>query len=338
MALQTLLIGTGGIGAVVAYGIYINGTSELSLVVRSDYQKVKDEGFRIDSVDYGAIDSWKPKHLYQTVDEAATSEIEYDFVVVATKNIADIIKVEDLIEPVVTAGKTAIVLMQNGFDIGKPLYEKYPKNVIISGVSHCGSHNKNGFIKHAQHDRAKISYFNNPGLPEDLQERSTKAFISIYKNEKNDPEYFPDERWYRYRKLVYNASLNTVCALTNVDTGRLQLWGGLDEISIPAMKEVVAIAKADGCELPEDVVNVVGHGDDGIYFVPSMLDDVRKGNPVELEVILGNVIKVADDLQVEAPILKVLYALLKLKQMTIKEQKGYISVSEQRPPNLKYYT
>lgn len=334
---QVLLIGTGGIGAVVAYGIDFTGKADLGVVVRSDYSRVKESGFKVNSVDYGDIDSWKPKYTYKDVDSAAKSGIEYDFVIVATKNVPEVTKMEDLVSPVVTPGKTAVVLMQNGFDIGKPLYEKYPQNVIISGVSHCGSHNDKGVIHHAQHDKTRISYFYNPKLDKSEQEAKTKEFISIYKNDHNDPEYFPDERWYRYRKLVYNATLNTVCALTDVDTGRLQLWGGLDEVSIPAMREVVAIAKADGYDMPDDVVNLVGHGDDGIYFVPSMLEDVRRGNPFELEAILGNLLKVADNLSVDAPYLKMLYGLLKLKQKSLLEGRSVISVPEERPPNTRFY-
>lgn len=332
-----LLVGAGGVGTIVAYGIDFVGKSNLSIVVRRDYKKVKENGYSIDSIDYGSLSGWKPQNIYPTVDAAAASKVTFDFIVVCTKNLADIFKVEDLVEPVVTPEVTAIVLMQNGFDLGRPFFEKYPNNVVISGVSHIGSHNHNGSIVQTQNDKSLISYFENPNLAKNIQEAKTREFISLYSNEKNNCTYFPDAKWYRYRKLVYNATLNTVCALTGVDTGRLEFSGGLESVSIPAMREVVAVAKADGVDLPSDVINCVVHSDDGDWFEPSMRVDVKKGNPIELEVILGNLLQVAKELNVDVPVLTVLYNLLKVVQFRLKESQGMITLPEERPIKNKVY-
>lgn len=328
---NVLLIGAGGVGTIVAYGIDCLDKSNLSIVVRRDYEKVKDAGYNIQSVDYGSVDSWKPQKIYPTVDAAAASGVVYDYVIVTTKNLPDVFKVEELVEPVVTPQITTIVLMQNGFDLGRPFFAKYPMNVVISGVSHIGSHNSGGVVHQTQKDKSLVSYFENPNLSKELQEEKTKQFISIYSNGKNNCTYFPDAKWYRYRKLVYNATLNTVCALTGVDTGRLEFSGGLESVSIPAMREVVEVAKADGVELPNDVINLVVHSDDGDWFEPSMLVDVKKGNALELEVILGNLLQVARELGVETPVLSLVYNLLKVVQFRLKEQQGLIVLPEKRP-------
>ncbi|RLV86555.1 Uncharacterized protein JA9_005108 [Meyerozyma sp. JA9] len=334
---NVLLIGTGGVGTIVAYGIYYVGKANIDVVVRRDYENVKKDGYKINSVDYGEIEHWRPHNVYATVEEAAESGKTYDFIVIATKNLPDIVRVEELAAPVITPEKTAVVLMQNGFDLGRPFVAKYPKNVCISGVSHIGSHNHNGVITQTQKDKTLISYFENPHLSKEALEAKTKEFISLYQNPKNDCTYFPDAKWYRYRKLVYNASLNTVAALTGVDTGRLYLSGGLEAVSIPAMHEVIAIAKADGVELPKDVVNLVVHSDDGDWFEPSMLVDVKKGNPIELEVILGNLLTVAKELKVATPVLSVVYELLKVVQFRLKEGNNMVTVPSERPANDKYF-
>lgn len=336
---NVLLIGTGGVGTIVAYGIHYAGRANLSVVVRRDYKKVLSTGWEIHSVDYGDINGWKPQKVYPDIETAAkesNGEV-FDFVVVTTKNLPDISKVEDLVEPVVTPEKTTVVLMQNGFDLGRPFAVKYPKNVCVSGVSHIGSRNINGVITQTQNDKSLVSYFNNPNLPKEILEAKTKEFISIYSNDKNNCTYFPDAKWYRYRKLVYNATLNTVCALTGIDTGRLELSGGLESISIPAMKEVITVAKADGVSLPRDVINLVVHSDDGDWYEPSMRIDVKKGNPIELEVILGNLLVVAKELSVPTPTLSLLYELLKVVQFKLKENKGLFSLPEKRPISDKFY-
>lgn len=334
---NVLVIGTGGVGAITAYGLDYTQKSNLSIVVRRDYAKVTENGYRIHSVDYGEIEGWKPANVFPTVEDAA-KHLHFDYVVITTKNVPDILPVEELIAPLMTTDDVVVVLIQNGFDLAKDLFKKYPKNVVLSGVSHIGSRNTGAEIFQTQRDHCVISSFQNPNLPADLQEEKVREFISLYSNEKNDIRYFADVKWYRYRKLVYNATLNTVCALTSVDCGRLELSGGLESVAIPAMKEVVAVAKADGVELPSDIVNIISHADDGEYYEPSMRIDVRKGNPIELQVILGNLLEVAGNLGVATPTLSLLYNLLVVVQFRLKEANGYVQVPKDRPIPDKVYT
>lgn len=335
---NVLLIGTGGVGTIVACGLVYNKKASVSVVVRSDYKKVKEHGWEIQSCDYGHLPAWKPDHIFPTVDAAAEVGVVYDYVVMTTKNLPDVVKPEDVAAPAITVGKTTVVLIQNGFDLGRPFIAKYPQNFCLSGVSHIGSHNHGGVISQTQHDKCLVSYFENPNLGKEEQEAKAKEFIDLYSNDKNSVSYFPDVKWYRYRKLVYNATLNTACALTRVETGRLALSGTLEAVSIPAMHEVIKVAKADGVELPEDVINTVVHSDDGDWFKPSMLVDVEKGNPIELEVILGNLLVVARELKVETPTLDLLYHLLKATQFKLKEGKGLIDVPKERSISSKFYS
>ncbi|GMM37237.1 hypothetical protein DASC09_045620 [Saccharomycopsis crataegensis] len=328
---NVLLIGAGGVGAVVAYSIDYNNLSQLSIVVGRDYEKVKDAGYEINSVDHGTVHGWKPAHIYPNINAAAAANDPYDFVVVTTKNLPDIQKVEDLIEPVVTKEITTVVLIQNGFDLGRPIIAKYPENVCLSGVTFIGSHNYGGVIKQTQHEVTQISYFPNSHLSKEVQESKAKEFVKLYSTDKNSVTYSEDSKFSRYRKLVYNGTLNTICTLVGTDTGRVELSGGNESIVIPAMKEIIAVAKADGVILPPTTINDMLHDDDGDYFTPSMTVDSRKGNPLELEVILGNLLKVAGEVGVETPVLSVIYSLLRIVQFRLKEQAGYITVPKERP-------
>ncbi|GMM46529.1 hypothetical protein DAPK24_031040 [Pichia kluyveri] len=329
---NVLLIGTGGVGTVVACGLVHNGSSTVSVVVRRDYEKVKNDGWTINSVDYGNLTNWKPDNIYPTVEAAAKGQ-EFDYVVITTKNLPDVVKSEDVAEPAITPGKTTIILIQNGFDLGRPFIAKYPNNICLSGVSHIGSHNHNGVINQISQDKCMISYFENPNIENSVQEAKAKEFVQIYSNDKNNVTYFPDVKYCRYEKLLYNATMNTTCALTGVDTVRLKLSGVLESVSIPAMYEVIKVAKADGVDLSTDFIDFIVKSCDSGFFKPSMLVDVEKGNPIELEVILGNLLTVAKELKVETPTLTVLYNLLKATQFRMKEGKGLIKVPEDRPIN-----
>lgn len=333
---KSLIIGTGGVGTIVAYAIKYKGKATVSAVVRSDYEKVKKNGWKINSCDYGNVDGWKPDALYPSIEEAAKAG-KYDYVIVTTKNIPEVSKVEEIIEPVVTEGHTNIVLIQNGFDLGRPFLKKYPNNCCLSGVSYIGSSNHSGVINHTKNDDIIVSYFNNPNFTKEEQTQKCLEFVELYKSDRNKVTFEDDVKACRYGKLIWNATYNTICALTRLDTGRLELSGTFEALAVPAMREVVKIAKADGVELPEDIINITAHVSDGLYYKPSMLLDVERSNPMELQIILGNVLVVAKELNVETPILNVLYQLLKGVQYKIMEERGLIEVPEVRPQLDKFY-
>lgn len=55
-----ILIGTGGIGTITAYALETRKCAEVTAVLRSNYLTVKENGFSIDSVDYGwGIREWR---------------------------------------------------------------------------------------------------------------------------------------------------------------------------------------------------------------------------------------------------------------------------------------
>lgn len=334
---KVLVVGTGGLGSIVAFALSYTAKASVSVVVRSDYEKVKRDGWEINSCDYGHVKGWKPEAIYPSIEEAGKSNV-YDYVVVTTKNIPEVSKVEDIIEPVVTNGLTAIVLIQNGFDLGKPFLEKYPNNYCLSGVSYIGSSNHSGVINHTKDDDIIISYFNNPLFTKEQQREKCKEFIELYQNDCNKVRFEDDVKACRYGKLLWNATYNTICALTRLDTGRLELSGTFEALAVPAMREIVQVAKVDGVEFPKDIINTTSHISDGLYYKPSMLLDVERGNPMELEIILGNVLKVSRELGVETPILSVLYHLLKGIQFKILEDCQLIEVPKTRPNLNKFYS
>jgi ketopantoate reductase len=133
----------------------------------------------------------------------------------------------------------------------------------------------------------------------------------------------------RWRKLVFNAVLNPVCAITGLDDGRLRLApGALDGLVRPAMREIVSAAKAVcGVDLGEDVVEEMIHVDPlESWLKPSMQQDLEKGNFLEFENLIGEPLREGMGKGVDMPVLGVLYHLAKAIQWRIKEQRGLVEV------------
>lgn len=114
-----------------------------------------------------------------------------------------------------------------------------------------------------------------------------------------------------WRKLMLNNAVNPLSALTHLDTQTLsnhQLYGPVVQ---QLMQEVAAIAAAEGLPIGEqDVAEMYAliRAFDGIKT--SMLVDLEKGRPLELEGISGTLLKRGKKLQVPTPMTGLVYGLL----------------------------
>jgi 2-dehydropantoate 2-reductase len=209
----------------------------------------------------------------------------FDYILLVTKNCPDIPpSIATLIAPAVTPGTTKLVMIQNGINIEKPLFKAFPKNIVLSGVSMIDAHEKeSGTIFHEYHDLLYIGAFHNTSPTahhsKEIEDEAAREFIEIYNAAgKSTVEFNEDVQWARWRKLVFNATFNPLCAITGLDDGKLRLTdGAVEGLLRPAMNEVVATAKALGYQLPEDVIETMIHCDEiDLYLKPSMQIDSEK--------------------------------------------------------------
>jgi 2-dehydropantoate 2-reductase len=209
----------------------------------------------------------------------------FDYVVCTTKNVPDVPPdLVTLIAPSITSGHTVIVLVQNGLNIEKPLFRQFPNNIVLSGVSMIGSHEVlPGVIEHDFPDTLVVGAFRNSNLDPAKEEAAAKRFVELYSGGgKTKCKFTNNVGFSRWRKLIYNACLNPICAITGLDTGRMRLAdGAINSLVRPAMEEIRSAAKSAGYDLPEDICDTMIEVDPlRLYLPPSMLADVRKASPI----------------------------------------------------------
>ena len=316
---KVCLIGSGGVGTIASLVLTKSGQAEVTAVLRSKYQYVAEHGWDIESVDHGTLANWKPHRVVGSVDDAAVDDqrkkVQYDFVVVCTKQLPDRSPVVPMIAAVVTPGHTAIVLIQNGIGIDEPLTQAWPGNTVLSSVSHIGSGvsgaNK---VRQIGRDVSKIGVHAGSAAV-------AAEYIGMYKaGGAAEVELAEDIRAARWEKLLWNGTFNTVCALTRTDVGAIQRSRGRETLLVPMMQEIWSIAAADGHKLGDDIVQWMAYRlPDDCPYRASMLVDVENGRPMELEVILGNPIKEARRLGVATPVMDTVYRLLQVEAWKIDE-------------------
>ena len=149
------------------------------------------------------------------------------------------------------------------------------------------------------------------GEPDGSSSARLDAAIGMFRRGGIDTVMASDLRRDIWNKLASNASGSSLCALTRLDLGSLASDPELFTLSVDVMQEVLAVAAALGWDLRAevDVETVARRGKPGQR--PSMLQDVLKGRPLEVEAHLGQVQAFAREAGVAAPAIDIILPLLR---------------------------
>ena len=132
-------------------------------------------------------------------------------------------------------------------------------------------------------------------------------------------EAFPDLRPAQWSKLIFNATVNAVAALTGLPHdphfAAEERPSDLGFLVHDLIEEGKRVAEAAGIPLREDPweMNVLATRRGSAHY-PSMLEDVEAHRPTEIELITGALVREAQRHGVEAPLHTALYRLVTAKE------------------------
>jgi len=266
-------------------------------------------------------------------DDATGTPRRWDFVVVTTKALPDRADDSAAVAPLVGPG-TALVLIQNGFAVEVPYRARFPAAALVSAVTVVSAEQaRPGLVVQNRWTRVHLGPYtdsaaeaSSSSAPDaELAARGAKAAESlaawlraggVRDAEALDEAALQTVRWH---KLTINAAFNPTAVLSGGRGAaamvrdpalRAHLAGVMDEIA-SAAPAVLGAPFPAGLAGPEQILRSSARNEAGR---PSMLLDWEAGRPLELEVILGNPVRVARARGVEMPRLHAMYALLKSMQ------------------------
>lgn len=305
MSDKILIVGAGAIGGF--YGsLLAKAGAQVSVVCRSDYEIVKQQGFRIDSVSLGKW-QFQPQ---QVLRHAGDYQDEADYLILCSKVTEQIDRVATISAAV--RKNTVIVFIQNGVEIEAELQAAFPNNKLISGLAFiCCNRLAPGEISHLAY--GKLTLGDVPLGASDstlqLQQLFLQAGIECIISQN-----IIASRW---QKCVWNAPFNPLSVLS----------GGLPTLAIlqsqvgiirRIMQDVCDIAAGCGYTLPDDIIET--NIQNTLAMPPyktSMLLDFERRQAMETEAILGNAVRAADRENIACPTLRTVYALMKLRELQI---------------------
>jgi 2-dehydropantoate 2-reductase len=304
---RILIIGTGAIGGF--YGALLaKAGADVSVVCRSDYDTVKKQGYSIQS---DALGEWtfSPSQIVKT---AADYKGPADYIILCTKITPEVNRTL-LIQDAVSEN-TCITFIQNGVEVEQELLAAFPDNEVISGLAFiCCNRIQSGVIHHLAYGKLTLGSLNSiSGKTDKAQHLS--GLINQAGIESIISDNIISSRWL---KCLWNVSFNPLSVLSG-GLSTQEILHAQEKFVRTIMQEVCNIADACGYPLPKDSIDI---NIKNTYAMPpyktSMLLDYEKRQPLEIEAILGNMVRAAQREQVACPTIDALYALMKLKELRL---------------------
>jgi 2-dehydropantoate 2-reductase len=299
--MKATIIGSGAVGGFYGSLLAKQG-AEVSVVARTDYAHIKERGIVVE--DKNGDYHFQPA---QVVRDAVELTEKPDYALLCVKVVEGADRVGLLHGAV--GPKTAIVLISNGIDIEREIAEAYPDNEIVSGLAFiCVTRTGPGRIWRQAYGRLSLGNY-----PKGVSDK-TRALCAVYAQSGINcvpSEDIVAERW---RKCVWNAAFNPLSVLSG-GLSTSDILKTQESFARAIMEEVVAVAKALGYALPEDIVD--SNVDSTLKMPPyktSMLLDCEAGRPMETEAILGAAVRRGQSLGVPIPRLESIYALMKMRE------------------------
>jgi 2-dehydropantoate 2-reductase len=126
-------------------------------------------------------------------------------------------------------------------------------------------------------------------------------------------EFVADPESLLWGKLVVNAAINPLTALLRIPNGELLTRPSARQLMIDAAREAALVAKLQDIKLPypDPVKRVEEVARETASNLSSMLQDVLRGAPTEIEAINGAIMRKGVQLGVPTPVNAILYQMVK---------------------------
>jgi 2-dehydropantoate 2-reductase len=299
---RVCVVGAGVIGSL--YAAHLARVCEVSVLCRREEhaRALNEHGLRVSG-----------RHEHESRVAAATDPAalpEPGLAIVATK------ATELAAAAARLAGRwpsAAVMTVQNGLGAEDEIRRHGAWPVISAVTFMSGTRHSDTHVEYILDTETWLGPYD--GTPQELVEEVAGLIV----RSGLEARAFRDLRPAQWSKLVFNATVNAVAALTGLphdrhfaERERPEQLGHLVHALIDEGKQVAAAA---GIELHEDPweMNVLAT-ERGSRHYPSMLEDVEAHRPTEVDHITGALVREAERLGVAVPLQTAMYRLVKARE------------------------
>jgi 2-dehydropantoate 2-reductase len=297
---RILVYGAGGVGAFFGTLLAQAGRDVHFIARGTQLEAMKARGLTIKSTLLGEI-SVPTLSVFSSAAAAGTADV----VLVCVKTHQTDAILDDLGAAV--AAHTVLIALQNGVESDDQLAARFGRHRVVPAAVYVGAIvDEPGVVTHSAPARISI------GARQGFDEQRLAEVHELLAATGQPVQISPDIQRERWRKLMWNASFNTVSAITLRTPAELLALAETRALLVRIMREVVDVARALGIDLNEsDVDQHLAWTERATGIRTSTMVDRERGRVMEADALIGVIVRRGRDTGIETPASETLYALMK---------------------------
>lgn len=298
------IIGVGPVGSIMAAHLAQAGYDvTLVDILQAHMDEIKHHGLTITGVKELNV-RFPPDNICYGIDELQNRDINHLFISVKASFLSTILpQLKQVAKPNMT-----YISLQNGLDneeiIAKVFGKEHTLRIV---VNYAGNLIDNG--------KVRMSFFNPPnyiGMIDKTIEPKARAIAKLISKTDLKTNFTQDIKKYEWEKIILNAALSPVCALTRRTMKQMMGCTNTRSLTEAILKEGIAVAAANGIHFKPDFIQFcMNYLDKAGHHRTSMHVDIEKKHPTEIGFINEKIVHYGTAKGIPTPINQTIVSLIK---------------------------
>ena len=278
------IVGVGPVGSIMAAHLAKAGHNvTLVDILRAHMDEIKTNGLSIAGFKEMNV-PFSRANLCYGIDEMSGKDVDVVFISVKASVLPQILSI---LKQVAKPGMTFISL-QNGLDNEDLIADVFGKeNTLRIVVNYAGNLIDNG--------KVRMSFFNAPnyiGMIDPAAEKKARTLAEVITAADLETAFTSDIKKYEWEKIILNAALSPVCALTRRTMKQMMEFEDTRGLAEAVLREGIEVAEANGIYFESGFLeHCMGYLDKAGHHRTSMHVDIEKKNPTEIGFINDKIVK-----------------------------------------------
>jgi len=298
------IVGVGPVGSIMAAHLAKAGHDVILVdILKPHLDEIKKNGLIVTGFkDLNA--SFPDKNLCYHINEMQGKNFDGVFIAVKASVLSQILPIlKNVVQPA-----TTFISLQNGLDNEDLIANVFGKeNTLRIVVNYAGNLIDNG--------KVRMSFFNAPnyiGMIDTTAKEKAQTFAKIITDADLETVYTSEIKKYEWEKIILNAALSPVCALTRRTMKQMMQCTETRNLAEAILREGIEVAAAYGINFQSNFLEFcMNYLDKAGHHRTSMHVDIEKQSPTEIDFINDKIVKYGKNKGISTPMNSTIVALIK---------------------------
>jgi 2-dehydropantoate 2-reductase len=298
------VVGVGPVGSIMAVHLAEAKQNVILVdILKAHMDEIKRSGLSITGFKDMNV-TFPKENICYGIDELSGKAIDVVFISVKASVLPQILPIlKNVVKP-----DTTLISLQNGLDNEELIADVFgKKNTLRIVVNYAGNLIDNG--------KVRMSFFNPPnyiGMIDRSVEKKAKTLAEIITAAGLETTFTTEIKKYEWEKIILNAALSPVCALTRRTMKQMMEFEDSRELTESILREGIAVAAANGFRFKSNFLEFcMNYLDKAGHHKTSMHVDIERRNPTEIGFINEKIVKYGKLKGIPTPINSTIVSLIR---------------------------